>query len=612
MGTGRSLQRFVPVLLVLSVLVPVGAAAVVLVPPQEQVDDEVSVEEHWAPGEELTDLRSEASATFMGDSPGMFRTELHSAERFFRDGVSGELVEFDANLVAREGGWGVAAAPSELAVPTAYGGDEDAVSLRVGGELVAMGFMQARTHDADTINSSDPVNDLAAHQASVDGVRVASGSRIMYEQVAPGVDVWVEPTRHGVKETLILEDASAPRVFEFWVETDLSPTLEPGGGVHLLDRGGAPVAVIPAPYMQDASEDAAGEGFSYDAAWEVLDADDGDRFGLRLTAGDNWLDDPERVWPVLLDPTLEPLDAALDDTYVNWNATKADRSGETVLKAGKGVVVFRSFIHFDAFDLSDKFIWNATLHLYQTGGTGGNYQYCVDDVASELEVRKVTSSWVGSSIQEWVNQPTYSSTSYGSFSQDCGELWASASVTDLAAEWAAGTSTNYGVALREPTGVTGRRDFRSMNAASNNPYLEVWWSDDVNRQLLSELHVGGGMTGNFETCADDALFGVPIDESVPEYVPVPLADLVDAVRACVVELVAGPRFAANAYEEDDTLTTGELDCLGDNFAALDADEIRLIVGAGVDPAVASDTTVQARFEELYTAECPGLVAPEGP
>ncbi len=570
-------------------------------------------DEDWVVGEELTELRSESSATFRGESPGVFRTELHSAARFFEDPVSGELVELDASLVSGDAGWAVSAVPSELQIPDAYGGEAHAVSLRVGDEKVVMGLRGAESADLQSSEPEGTDSEVSPGPAEVvapigdAAAGVLEAGVVRFEDVVAGVDVLLEPTRLGVKETLVLEDAAAPRVFEFWIETDLDPVVVRGGGVHLLDAGGVPQAVIPAPYLQDSSEDAAGTGFSYDASWEVLDTDESGRIRLRLTAADAWLDDAERVWPVLLDPTLEPFDAELDDTYTFYGSS-SNLSSETVLKAGNATLLFRSFIHFDDFDLSGKFIWDATLHLYQSGGSSGGYPYCVEQVAAAIDVRKVTSSWT--TIGAWGNQPSYSSGSYGSLSQECGATWVSASVTDLAAEWAAGTS-NYGVALREPSG-TGRRDFNSMNASMNNPYLEVYWSENTGLVELPEAALpGGGMSGAYEQCVDDELFDIPIDDGLSEYVEIPGYELAAAAERCVAMIYGSSEFRLLAEEEPEnsSLTTEDFDCLEDKWAALSEEDLDDILAATIDP-LRADSATEDRFEQLYT-DC-WLTTPSGP
>lgn len=137
----------------------------------------------------------------------------------------------------------------------------------------------------------------------------ADDSAVTYsDALLGGVDVWLQSTPGGLKETLVLPSADAPRRYVFPLSlTGLTATVE-NDQVLLYDEERRRRAVIPAGFMWDSAEDAdRSTGVSY----RLVDVDGGPALEMTLDSG--WLDDPERQFPVLVDPTVvsDGADAAL-------------------------------------------------------------------------------------------------------------------------------------------------------------------------------------------------------------------------------------------------------------------------------------------------------------
>lgn len=130
-------------------------------------------------------------------------------------------------------------------------------------------------------------------------VRV-SGEAVSYESSLPGVTVSYRAAARALKEDVTLHGPGSPRRFEFALRMrdGLTPRLVKNQ-VEVVDAEGDVVLRMPAPFMferDDASE------MSTDVRFGLEHAADGWR--LSLTAADEWLDAPERRWPVVVDPTV--------------------------------------------------------------------------------------------------------------------------------------------------------------------------------------------------------------------------------------------------------------------------------------------------------------------
>lgn len=136
------------------------------------------------------------------------------------------------------------------------------------------------------------------------------GTSATYEVGGEGVSFKLTSISTGVKETIELDGPSQPRVFRFRLDTSagVTPTLAETGAIEFRNADGEFVAEDPAPFMEDSSEV---PGVSTDVHYE-LSTDGPDLWILTVNADSNWLDDPDRAWPVRIDPTTVTVNPNLD------------------------------------------------------------------------------------------------------------------------------------------------------------------------------------------------------------------------------------------------------------------------------------------------------------
>ena len=202
---------------------------------------------------------------------------------------------------AAAGGFGVAAHPLDPVFASGTGGAGNVVlSVAAAGD-------DASSRRAERVRFG-----LAG--AGESRAEVA-GSKVTYPGIEPGVDAVYEVTTGSVKETLVVEDrgAAADGVWEFGLSLPqgLSPKLV-DGDVLLRDGDGTTAITIPIPYVWDSSATEARAAADVNGRWEVEHVSGArearenqpSRWTLRLVVDGAWLEDPARVYPVMVDPTV--------------------------------------------------------------------------------------------------------------------------------------------------------------------------------------------------------------------------------------------------------------------------------------------------------------------
>jgi hypothetical protein len=239
-----------------------------------------------------------------------------------------------------------------------------------------------------------------------------------------------------------------------------------------VNREGKIELVIPAGSMTDSSIDPrSGESaFSSDVAFDLAEEKGG--LVLTVTPGLEWLQAPERVYPVEVDPSVT-LYATLD-TFVQTGITSG-QSGSDELKAGTfdgGSTKARSFIRFNISSISGKQILSADFSLYEFHSWSCS--------AREVRASRVTESWGAGVV--WSNQPdtanafdTFNVAKGFSSSCPAGRITFDASAP--VDKWADGSQPNYGFRVRagDETDNYGWKKFRSEDygGTSTDPRLIV-------------------------------------------------------------------------------------------------------------------------------------------
>ncbi|MFE7773713.1 LamG-like jellyroll fold domain-containing protein [Streptomyces sp. NPDC057445] len=422
---------------------------------------------------EVTGKRAEKARTF-ANPDGTFTTRFYNEQVNFR-GDDGKWKVIDTRLGKASAGSGTEPVPgsgwqARSTEDKVYFSEfADAQTLvRLGvGDTAAIGYsIKGASHSQGRVN----------------------GSVITYPEVRPSTDVELIAGSDSVKETLILKDKGAPTEWRFPLTLKgLTAKLDGHGGVSFVDRTGRQQGWMPAGWMEDSKkapnsdEGVISSGVTYDIVRE------GSRQVLVVKLDRKWLSDPERVFPVKVDPSANGLEAA-SGTYVE-SPYNQNFSGSNELKVGtydNGGHKAASFLKFNGLDttLKNAFVINANLSLFNT--------FSYSCTARPVTVHEITSNWSEGSTSSYPGPATggaLGSKSFahawrpeGSTSWPCGAgTWESIPLGDsgrkLVDDWTHGRKANYGLAVKAATDDSRTwKKFGSDNYPGGKPSLDVTWS----------------------------------------------------------------------------------------------------------------------------------------
>jgi hypothetical protein len=403
---------------------------------------------------ELVALRSEYGKVFRA-SDGTLTAEIFTRPQHYKTSDGG-WAPVDASLTTTGGSfaWRNVGGPLQLRFAEVSRAD-GTVEVSVAGGSVSFGIGGA---------------------ASPSFARVEE-KRVTYPSVHPGVDIVYESRDDALKESIVLHEAPERElVFRFNLALQgLTPRLEADGSISFVGSDGKVALMMPAASMVDSSLDAhaAEPAFSEDIVLELVK--DGAGFDLLLRPSLRWLQDPKRVYPVEIDPTVTR--GVTLDTFVQTGITSG-QSASDELKSGTfdgGATKARSLIRFDLTGLTGKEILSATMSLYEWHSWS-----CTN---SQVNAARVTESWGAGA--NWSNQPAATSAfdtvnDAKGFSASCPDGRLNFDATTPVTNWTNGSVPNHGVRIRadDESNNNGWKKFRSedFGGATTDPKLEVTYN----------------------------------------------------------------------------------------------------------------------------------------
>ncbi|MDX2813402.1 LamG domain-containing protein [Streptomyces sp. PA03-5A] len=410
------------------------------------------------------------------NADGTFTTRYYNEPVNFRR-TDGSWQAIDTTLIRAGGGGrlGRSVAADPAAGWTTVSG-EASVTLGSFGDdrpLAALGV------DGDRSVAFSLEN--AAHVAGA-----VDGDTITYADVRPSADVQFEAGSTSIKEMLVLKDRDAPTEWVFPLTLrGLTARVEDSGAVALVDVTGGTYARIPAGWMEDSrvspnsNEGAVSSGVQY----SLVTIDGGP--ALKVSLDKQWLQDPDRMYPVRVDPSVQKV-TATSGTYVE-SPYNQDFSSDTVLKVGTydaGGHKAAAFLRFSGLEttLKNAYVLSANLALYNT--------WSYSCTARPVSVYPITQNWSESTTEKYPGPSTGSSLGSKSFAHgwrpegtetwSCDRAWETIKLGSagrkLVDDWTHGRVKNYGLAVKASTSDSrGWKEFGSDDN-SNKPSLDVTWT----------------------------------------------------------------------------------------------------------------------------------------
>ncbi|MCX4654948.1 DNRLRE domain-containing protein [Streptomyces microflavus] len=425
---------------------------------------------------EVESARKERESTFLNED-GTYTT------RFYNEPV---------NFPSGEGGWrkvDASLVPAEASGSHAMSGRDEDNGWQTRSTEAPLTFApDAATGPVVQMELGDSLSvGYGVESAQPSGGQV-SGSVITYPEVREAADLEFVAGSGSLKETIILRSREAPSQWRFPLHAEgLTASIAEHGGVSFTDADGVEQAWMPAGWMEDSrraensaqGEISSGVKFSLEA--------EADQQTLVVTLDEDWLQAPERVFPVRVDPSLKSV-TATSGTYVQ-SPYNQNFSSDTVLKAGTydgGGHKAAAFLRFAGLETTLKNAWviNTGLALYNT--------YSYSCTARPVTVHPITSNWAESTTTKYPGPSTGSALASKSFAHGwrpegqtaypCGGAkWESIKLGSagrkLVDDWTHGRKKNYGLAVKASTSDSkGWKQFGSDDYPNGKPSLDVTWT----------------------------------------------------------------------------------------------------------------------------------------
>jgi len=150
------------------------------------------------------------------------------------------------------------------------------------------------------------------------------GESATYETTSGGTSFEFSSLPDGLKETIEIADPSQPSTFHYALDASsgLTPELSEEGAIDFRDEEGNIAAELPAPTIADS---AAHPAISRAVHYKLTSTGQG-TWGLTVEADREWLSDPQREWPVRIDPsTIIKFGPTLDCGFMGWTGEAGER-----------------------------------------------------------------------------------------------------------------------------------------------------------------------------------------------------------------------------------------------------------------------------------------------
>ena len=290
-------------------------------------------------------------------------------------------------------------------------------------------------------------------------------STVQYSGIQDNVDLEYVLNSSVVKENIILNKKVSNPVYNVEISVkNLVAELQQDNTIVFYDAKDKSKKIfsMDAPYMKDSKG-----AQSYDIQVALNESQVG--YMMTLSPSHTWLDSPERVYPVTIDPTVETDQdpTKIQDTYVASGTPTTSYSTAASLRVGKSSNgVNRAYVKVPLLPLSSSdMVVSAYLNLNMR---------TAKSMYRMVNLYEVTSSWTPATLN-WNNQPIPTPSSvYVQDMMDVANAWPySWNITPLAKQWYS-TKVNNGVMLAfDDESIADYCDFISADDSANSTKLPM-------------------------------------------------------------------------------------------------------------------------------------------
>ncbi|MBR7826391.1 hypothetical protein KDK95_08765 [Actinospica sp. MGRD01-02] len=483
----------------------------------------------------LDQARTNATQAWYKNADGTLTERASQTPINFKD-ASGHWRPIDDSLVAGSGGYTNKAASFGLRIASSSGASHGARSQLASGVMRQDASSSASptesasaTPSASASATADPSDTASASATatpspapsigssstgdlvtlmlgsgesfgwSLDGAAdvagTESGTTVTYSSILPETNVEVTSEDYGVKEGLTLDSASAGNSWTFDLSmSGLSLAQASDGTWQLADSSGNVVADLEQPYATDASGTASDPEPAETQAVTYSLATVGGVEKLTMTLDQSWLDDPSRVFPVTVDPTVNAdINGQEETTYTSSEFPTANNDSSMRMVIGYDSSTGQQNYSYLMFPTSTMVHQGYHISSAQFAA----FAYAQSNTASayaSFTVGAPNSAWSESGIN-WDNQPSSYQTlgawsgstgPTGSVTEDGTSYTGEWTYTNLSTTWLNdlqwnSTASYYGLEMiaSSYSDMNYRKWFTSSLYSGYSPYVSLTYTPDA-------------------------------------------------------------------------------------------------------------------------------------
>ena len=439
------------------------AALMLLLLPADMLASGISgVQEEPTRVRQLEELRESNSDTYLL-SDGSYECVVYADDKYYKDD-SGKYVEIDHSIIKAQNtrsGRSYAYKNSAGDASAYFAENEPRVCVEMNGSSLSFSLSGA--------NRTSARAGEASAKRSVHEYELFGKNYISYENVLNGTDLIYEMLNGCLKEYVLLKDRSAPSEYTFIFDApELAARKTENGTVEFINAVDEPVFELGALFAVDSN----GE-YTDALEYTVRETGQKGRYEITVSVSKDYLNAPERAFPVLVDPSVNIYGSSLTyDSFVSNKYKDKNYYLDDYLYTGNTprYGICRTYIKFKlpesvmGCSISDAYI---RLKM-QSGITPNAYLY------------RVTQSWSSSGVK-WENRPNYTTDKSSRFYLNTNN-WYKSTVTAIVQDWVNEVYPNYGVVVKEGNegSASGGTEFYSSDApAPNRPELHIIYSADA-------------------------------------------------------------------------------------------------------------------------------------
>lgn len=374
---------------------------------------------------EVPSLRDEVSKVFI-DEEGSYFAEVYLEPIHYEQ--NGEWKEIENKLMTSKDGQFIENQQNSFSVkfPKNKNGEKknELLNYKIKKHDVTLNLLKEKSENSilEEVSISSP--------ALEDGV-------VVYDNIFKDIKFEYAVEGSTVKENIQLDSYQGMNTFYFELDVnDLKAIEQDDGSIHFVDDKNEFVFLIERPYMFDSNHNVGEEGvISHEITQDIQKTETG--YLLTLTASEDYLTDPARVYPVTIDPWIDVFQA--EDTFVASNTSYNYHNTDYLFVGNHSTIgKTRSLLKFNLPNIPNGKVTGATLGLYQS----------VTSNTTPINLHELTSTFSSKSVT-WASQPKFN-TSISASNNSASIGYSNFDVTSLVKQWYEKPESNYGMMLKYP------------------------------------------------------------------------------------------------------------------------------------------------------------------